>query len=50
MTSKQIPPKLPVISDQKDPDLTTTSNTSQNAWNKDEEKTHYWSLRDIFNI
>ena len=46
-TGKQIPPKLPVISDQKDPDLTPPQTPVKMPGNKDEEKTHYWSLRDI---
>ena len=46
-TGKQIPPKLPVISDQKDPNLTPPQTPVKMPGNKDEEKTHYWSLRDI---
>ena len=46
-TSKQIPPKLPVISNQKDPNLTPPQTPVKMPGNKDEEKTHYWSLRDI---
>ena len=46
-TGKQIPPKLPVISDQKDPNLTPPQTPIRMPGNKDEEKTHYWSLRDI---
>ena len=45
--SKQILPKLPVISDQKDPNLTPPHTPVRMPGNKDEEKTHYWSLRDI---
>ena len=44
---KQIPPKLPVISNQKDPNLTPPQTPVKMPGNKDEEKTHYWSLRDI---
>ena len=46
-TGKQIPSKLPVISDQKDPDLTPPQTPIKMPGNKDKEKTHYWSLRDI---
>ena len=46
-TSKQIPPKLPVISYQKDPNLTPPQTPVKMPGNKDEEKTHYQSLRDI---
>ena len=46
-TGKQIPSKLPVISDQQDPDLTSPQTPVKMPGNKDEEKTHYWSLRDI---
>ena len=46
-TSKQIPPKLPVISDQKDPNLSPPQAPVKMPGNKDEEKTHYWALRDI---
>ena len=46
-TGKQIPPKLPIISDQKDPNLTPPQTPVKMPGNKDEEKTHYWSLRDI---
>ena len=46
-TGKQIPPKLSVISDQKDPNLTPPQTPVKMPGNKDEEKTHYWSLRDI---
>ena len=46
-TGKQIPPKLPVISDQKDPNLTPPQTPVKMPGNRDEEKTHYWSLRDI---
>ena len=46
-TSKQIPPKLPVISDQKNPNLTPPQTPVRMPGNKDEEKTHYWSLRNI---
>ena len=46
-TGKQIPPKLPVISDQKDPNLTPPQTPVRMPGNKDEEKTHYWSIRDI---
>ena len=49
-TGKQIPPKLPVISDQKDPNLTPPQTPVKMPGNKDEEKTHYWSLRDIPNL
>ena len=44
-TGKQIPPKLPVISDQKDPNLTPPQTPVKMPGNKDEERTHYWSLR-----
>ena len=46
-TGKQIPPILPVIPDQKDPNLTPPQTPVRMPGNKDEEKTHYWSLRDI---
>ena len=46
-TGKQIPQKLPVISDQKDPNLTPPQAQVNMPGNKYEEKTHYWSLRDI---
>ena len=46
-TGKQIPPKLPVITDQKDPDLTPPQTPVKMPGNKDDEKNHYWSLRDI---
>ena len=46
-TGKQIPPILPVIPDQKDPNLTPPQTPIRMPGNKDEEKTHYWSLRDI---
>ena len=46
-TGKQIPPKLSVISDQKDPNLTPPQTPVKMPGNKDKEKTHYWSLRDI---
>ena len=46
-TGKQIPPKLPVISDQKDSNLTPPQTPVKMPGNKDEEKTHYWSLRNI---
>ena len=46
-TGKQKPPKLPVVIDQKDPDLTPPQTPVKMPGNRDEEKTHYWSLRDI---
>ena len=46
-TGKQIPSKLSVVSDQKDPDLTPPQTPVKMPGNRDEEKTHYWCLRDI---
>ena len=46
-TGKQIPSKLSVVSDQKDSDFTPPQTPVKMPGNKDEEKTHYWSLRDI---
>ena len=46
-SGKQKPSKLSVVSDQKDPDLTPPQTPVKMPGNKDAEKTHYWSLRDI---
>ena len=47
--SKQKLSKLPVVSDQQDPDLTPPSHSTpvKMSGNRDEERNHYWSLRDI---
>ena len=42
-TGKQIPSKLSVVSDQKDPDLILPQTLVSMSGNN-EEKTHYWSL------
>ena len=44
---KQKPSKISVVSDQQDPDLTPPQTPVKMPGNRDEEKTHYWSLRDI---
>ena len=46
-SGKQKPSKLSVISDQQDPDLTPPQTPVKMPANRDEERTHYWSLRDI---
>ena len=44
-TGKQIPSKLLVVTDQKDPDLTPPQTPVKMPGNKDYKKTHYWSPR-----
>ena len=46
-SSKQKPSKLSVVSDQQDPDLTPPQTPVKMPGNRDEERNHYWSLRDI---
>ena len=46
-SGKQKPSKLSVISDQQDPDLTPPQTPVKMPGNRDEERDHYWSLRDI---
>ena len=46
-SGKQKPSQLSVVSDQKDPDLTLPQTPVKMPGNRDEEKNHYWSLRDI---
>ena len=41
------PSQLSVVSDQQDPDLTPPQTPVKMPGNRDEERTHYWSLRDI---
>ena len=46
-SGKQKPSQLSVISNQQDPDLTPHQTPVKMPGNRDEERTHYWSLRDI---
>ena len=46
-SGKQKPSQLSIVSDQKDPDLTPPQTPVKMPGNRDEERTHYWSLRDI---
>ena len=46
-SGKQKPSKLSIVSDQQDPDLTPPQTPVKMPGNRDEERTHYWSLRDI---
>ena len=46
-SGKQKPSQLSVVSDQQDPDLTSPQSPVKMPGNRDEERTHYWSLRDI---
>ena len=46
-SGKQKPSQLSVVSDQQDPDLTPPQTPVKMPGNRDEERTHYWSLRDI---
>ena len=46
-SGKQKPSKLSVVSYQQDPDLTPPQTPVKMPGNMDEERTHYWSLRDI---
>ena len=46
-SGKQKPSQLSVVSDQQDPDLTPPQTPVKMPGNRDEERNHYWSLRDI---
>ena len=46
-SGKQKPSQLSIVSDQQDPDLTPPQTPVKMPGNRDEERTHYWSLRDI---
>ena len=46
-SGKQKPSQLPIVSDQQDPDLTPPQTPVKMPGNRDEERTHYWALRDI---
>ena len=46
-SGKQKPSKPSVVSDQQDPDLTPPQTPVKMPGNRDEERNHYWSLRDI---
>ena len=46
-SGKQKPSQLSIESDQQDPDLTPPQTPITMPGNRDEERTHYWSLRDI---
>ena len=46
-SGKQKPSQLSVVSDQQDPDLTPPQTPVRMPGNRDEERNHYWSLRDI---
>ena len=46
-SGKQKALQLSVVSDQQDPDLTPPQTPVKMPGNRDEERTYYWSLRDI---
>ena len=46
-SGKQKPSQLTVVSDQQDSDLTPPQTPVKMPGNRDEERNHYWSLRDI---
>ena len=46
-SGKQKPSQLSIESDQQDQDLTSPQTPVTMPGNRDEERTHYWSLRDI---
>ena len=46
-SGKQKPSQLSIVSDQQDPDLTPPQMPVKMPGNRDEERTNYWSLRDI---
>ena len=46
-SGKQKPSQLSVVSDQQDQDLTPPQTPVKMPGNRDEERYHYWSLRDI---
>ena len=46
-SGKQKPSQISVVSDQQDPDLTPPQTPVTMPGNRDEEKTHYWSLPNL---
>ena len=46
-SGKQKPSQLSIVSDQQDQDLTPPQTPVKMPGNRDEERNHYWSLRDI---
>ena len=46
-SGKQKPSQLSIVSDQQDPDLTPPQTPVTMPGNRDKERNHYWSLRDI---